>query len=70
MRTFRQWLESEAGQVTGNYQNDELMQSMVGSKYLATVNSKVKVPKTANCLFLGDCPKGPKPKVNLEPVEI
>jgi hypothetical protein len=71
MKSFSQWLsESEAGQVTGNYQNDEIMQTMVGSKYLARVNTNVKVPKTADCMFLGICPKGPRKRVNLEPVEI
>lgn len=70
MKTFMQWLAEDNGQVSGNYENDELLQAVVNSKYLAVVNTKKKVPKSAECNYLGICPKGKKVKVNLLPVEV
>jgi hypothetical protein len=71
MKSFFQWLaEDVGGQTNSNYQNGELYQGEVGSKYLATVNTKVKVPKTAECKYVGNCPKKPRERVNLLPVEV
>jgi hypothetical protein len=37
---------------------------------MAVVNTKIKVPKSAECRYTGVCPKKPRDRVNLEPVEI
>ena len=70
MLTFKQWLSEYAGMTSTTFTNDELLQTAVNSKYLATVNTKVKVPKSAECKFLGLCPKNAKAKVNILPVEV
>ena len=62
MISFMKWLYEDNGAVAGTYQNDELLQSRVNSKYLAVVNKKDMVDKTAECLFAGMCEKKPKKK--------
>lgn len=70
MKTFGEWLNEYAGMVSGTFSNDELLQTACRSKSLATVNSIIKVPKSAECKFLGVCKKGKRIKVNQLPVEI
>lgn len=57
MLNFKFWLQEDAGEVGGTYQNDELLQSRVDSKRLARVNMKDVSPNNAECNFLGFCPK-------------
>lgn len=65
MLEFRKWLQEDAGQVVGTYYNDELLQSRVKSKSLATVNKPDMSNDKAKCKFLGVCnDKKTKDKVN------
>lgn len=70
MKTFGEWLYEYAGMVSGTFSNDELLQSACRSKNLATVNRIVKVPKSAECKFLGLCKPKKSYKVNILPVEV
>jgi len=71
MKTFRQWLAEDVGPVVGSAENGLLYQAAgVNSKYVATLTTKVKVPKSAECLYIGICPKNARKKVNLLPVEV
>ena len=71
MKSFMQWLtEDIGGQVNSNFTNGELYQGEINSRYMAVVNTKIKVPKSAECRYTGVCPKKPRDRVNLEPVEI
>lgn len=72
MKSFSAWLKEDAGEVVGTYYNDELLQSRVGSKSLARVNSPEMSNDVAKCNFLGDCPnkKGKKKLNKHKPVEL
>lgn len=70
MKTFGEWLNEYAGMVSGTFSNDELLQTACKSKNLATVNTIMKVPKSAECKFLGLCKSRKNRKVNILPVEI
>jgi hypothetical protein len=65
MLHFKKWLQEDAGEVVGTYYNDELLQSRVRSKSLATVNKPDLSGDRAKCKFLGICDnKKAKDKVN------
>jgi hypothetical protein len=71
MKTFRQWLSEDVGPVVGSAENGLLYQAAgVNSKYVGKLTTKVKVPKSAECNYLGICPKNIKPNVNILPVEV
>ena len=71
MKTFKQWLGEDVGPVVGSADNGLLYQAAgVNSKYLSKVTTKVKVPKSAECNYLGICPNHRREKVNLLPVEV
>lgn len=53
MRTFLQWLNEDAGETVSTYYNDELLQSRVRSKSLATVNKPEMTSGHAERNFLG-----------------
>jgi hypothetical protein len=58
MLSFKIWLQEDAGETVGTYQNDELLQSAgINSKRLAKVAPKELSPNNAECNFLGRCEK-------------
>lgn len=66
MQTFMQWMSEYAGMVSGTFSNDELLQTACRSKNLATVNTIIKVPKSAECKFLGICKNKKQPNPTVE----